>query len=166
MFEIDPNLSIRQSGPFIALKKPFRWRLWLALGSPLLFIGGFVIFFFHLKSEYLPRVTAASDRLHEEREHGEDGQIYFNADEAFRAALPQDTALRYLGRVRRKLGPCQYSGPTTWRVDSNTNRTLVMVGYHDQCLNGEADETLTWRVADQSALLVGMNVNSPVLLTD
>jgi hypothetical protein len=44
--------------------------------------------------------------------------------------------------------------------------SFVIIRYRETCENGIADEVLTWRVLDQGAALVGLNINSPLLLTD
>ena len=111
-------------------------------------------------------MSAAATILHERMERGEDVLIYAEADPGFQSALPRDTALRFLSRVHRKLGKCQYVGPTTWRVNSMPTGTFVVVSYHDNCSNGAADENLTWRITSGEPSLLGFNVNSPLLLTD
>jgi hypothetical protein len=163
MMERVPNPSISQSfGQPAKSKMRFRWKLWLSLASPIMIVAGFILFFLHLQSEYLPLATAAAKHLHEQIEAGEDAQIYSNAAPAFRAALSRDSTFQFLTRVRRKLGKCQYSGPITWQANS----TFVVVTYHEKCSNGDADETLKWSIVSSSALLVSMNVSSPALLSD
>jgi hypothetical protein len=125
-----------------------------------------VVFIVRVKSRYVPSATAASAHLHEQIEYGGSEQIFSAADAAFKTALPYDVAIKFLARVHRKLGNCQYSGPTTWRVSASQNGTIVVLTYHERCSSGEADETLTWRVVDGLVSLVGLNVNSPILLTD
>lgn len=161
------NVSITP-GPIPPLveKRPFRWKLWLTLCSPLLIAGAIAIFLLHVRSEYIPRVDAAASLLHERMERGEDVLIYAEADPGFQSALPRDTALSFLSRVHRKLGKCQYVGPTTWGVNSTPNSTFVVIRYHESCSNGAADENLTWRIVNGSPALFGFNVNSPLLLTD
>ncbi len=80
--------------------------------------------------------------------------------------MSKDIGIKFLRRVRRKLGRCQYLGPTSWSVNASQNGAIVVLIYHEKCSNGEGDETLTWRVLGRSAFLVGLSVNSPVLLTD
>jgi hypothetical protein len=136
------------------------------LALPVFFVGGCSIFFFRASSKYVPIAAAASSHLHEQMARGEDAQIYDNADPAFRAALSRDTSLKFFDRVRRKLGKCEYAKPTSWRANSATNGTFVTLAYRAQCSNGDANETLTWRIVDGTALLVGLAVHSPLLLTD
>ena len=163
----NPSESTTESNvAYPPTSKPFRWTLWLTLSSPILFIGGCSIFFFQASSKYLPSAKTASSHLHEQLARGEDAQVYANADPALRTALPNDTAFKFLARVRRKLGKCEYTGPNSWLANSNSDGTFVTLTYHDRCSNGEADETLVWRIVDGNASLVSMNVNSPLLLTD
>ena len=162
---MDPHLSLTQSDSLSSGSKPFRWKLWLTLASPVIFIGGFVIFFFHAKSTYLPMVISASSHLHEQLRLGQEQQIYANADSAFQTAQPSDSTLKFLAGVRRKLGTCRYSGPTNWTVNSNASGTFVTVTYDEQCSNGAANETLTWRITNGATLLTGMHVNSSVFIT-
>jgi hypothetical protein len=147
-------------------RRSFRWRLWLALASPFVFLAILAVFVVRVKSQYVPVATAASVRLHEQLEHSGYEQIYSDADALFKMKLTKDVAIKFLARVHRKLGNCQYSGPTTWQVNASQNGAIVVLTFRDRCLSGEADETSTWRVFDGRASLVGLNVNSPVLLTD
>jgi hypothetical protein len=164
---MDPELSITSADQdSVPAYKRIRWRLWLFIASPFLFMGACSIILFHAKSAYLPAAIAASTRLHEQLAHGWEGQIYVDADPAFRAALPANTTLAFLARLRRKLGVCEYSGPTGWNVNSNSSGTFVTVVYHEQCANGAGDETLQWSIYDGAAHLMSINVNSPLLLTD
>jgi hypothetical protein len=164
---MDPGLSITSADTIsVPAYKRFRWRLWLFVASPFLFMGACSIIVFHAKSAYLPAAIAASSHLHEQLAHGEDAQIYTNADPSFQNALPAATALRFFARIRRKLGPCQYSGPRTWSANTNSSGTLITVVYHERCSNGSGDETLRWKMGDGAVRLVYMNVNSPELLTD
>jgi hypothetical protein len=129
-------------------------------------MGACSIIVFHAKSAYLPAAVAASTRLHEQLARGETAQIYADADLAFQVASPANTTLGFLARVRRKLGVCQYSGPTGWKVNSDTSGTFVTVAYREQCTNGVGDETLRWKIYDGAAHLMAINVDSPLLLTD
>jgi hypothetical protein len=164
---MDPELSIT-SADTISLPwyRQIRWRLWLFIASPFLLMGGCSSFFFHARSAYLPAAVAASSHLHEQLARGEEAQIYANADPSFQVALLSATALKFFARIRRKLGSCQYSGPTTWSANTDQSGTYVTVVYHDQCSNGSGDETLRWKLEDDAARLVFINVNSPEMLTD
>lgn len=164
--EPDISLSAHNRGRSPQARRSFRWRLWLALASPFLFVALLVVFLVRVKSKYVPSATTASARLHEQLDHSGYEQIYSAADDAFKTTLSKDMAIKFLARVHRKLGSCQYSGPTTWQVNGSQNGTIVVLTYHERCSSGEADETLTWRVVDGSVFLVGLNVNSPILLTD
>ncbi len=164
---MDPELSITGADA-ISLRwyRRIRWKLWLFIASPFVFMGGCSLILFHAKSAYLPTAIAASARLHEQLGRGDGAQIYADADPAFRAALTPNTAASFLARVRRKLGTCQYSGPTGWNVNTDSSGTFVTVIYRDQCTNGDGDETLRWKIYDGEAHLIAINVNSPLLLTD
>jgi hypothetical protein len=164
---MNPELSItsadRTSVPW---HRRFRWRLWLFVASPFLFMGACSVIVFHAKSAYLPAAVAASTHLHEQLRRGEAAQIYADADPAFQASLPLNATLGFLGRVRRKLGVCQYSEPTGWNVNTDSSGTFVTPAYHEQCSNGDGDETLRWKIYDRAAHLMAISVNSPLLLTD
>ncbi len=162
-----PGLSITTADTIsVPAYKRIRWRLWLFIASPFLFMGACSIIVFHAKSAYLPTAITASSHLHEQLAHGEEAQIYANADPSFQTALPVATALKFFARIRRKLGLCQYSGPTTWSANTDQSGTFVTVVYHDQCSNGSGDETLRWKLDNGTARLVYFNVNSPEMLTD
>jgi hypothetical protein len=138
----------------------------LTLASPLVLLGGWLIFFHHAQSALLPVAMSASDRFHEEFASGETSRIWTDADEAFRSGQSAETVTKFIARVRRKLGPCHSSEPTGWNWISNANGTFVTVKYTDRCANGSADERLVWRVVDREALLVSIDFASPLLLTD
>jgi hypothetical protein len=164
---MDPGLSITSADTSpVPWHKRMRWRLWLFIASPFLFMGACSIVLFHAKSTYLPTAVAASSRLHERLERGDAGQIYMDADPAFQTAMPANTALGFLARVHRKLGACQYSGPRGWNVNTDSSGTYVTVVYHEQCTNGAGDETLRWSIYGGTAHLLAIDVNSPLLLTD
>jgi hypothetical protein len=147
-------------------KKSYRWKLGLTLTSPILLIGACSVYLLHIRSVYFPRVAAASVHLHELIERGDSAEIYSTADAAFQRSFPGDSAAKFLARIRRKLGNCQYSEPTSWSVNSTPAGTFVVVSYQEQCTYGDGKETLTWRVRPNSVSLVGMVVDSPALLTD
>jgi hypothetical protein len=164
---MDPELSITNADTIsVPAYKRIRWRLWLFIASPFLLMGGCSLFFFHARSTYLPAAVEASSQLHEELARGEEAQIYENADLSFQNALPAPTALKFFARIRRKLGVCQYSGPTGWNANADSSGTFVTMTYHEQCSNGSGDETLRWKLDNGSARLVYFNVNSPEMLTD
>lgn len=161
------------SGPSIyfgeippAPPKRSRWRLWLFVVSPFLFLGGCVVLLFHAKSSYLPAVTTASSHLHEQLARGEDADIYAATDPLFQRAMPEPVAMRFFAGVRRKLGTCQFSGPTSWSVNAMPSGTFVTVVYHETCPNGPGDETSRWKIYGGGAHLVAININSPLLLTN
>jgi hypothetical protein len=164
---MDPELSITSADEIsIPAYKRIRWRLWLFVASPFIVMGGCSLILFHAKSTYMPAAVAASSRLHEELARGQMAQIYADADPAFQAAATANTTLGFLARVRRKLGVCQYSGPTGWNVNTDTSGIFVTVIYRAKCTNGDGDETLRWKFYDGAAHLMAINVNSPLLLTD
>jgi hypothetical protein len=116
--------------------------------------GRVLLFFIHARPSYLPAAVAASSHLHEQLARGEEAQIYANADPSFQMALSPTTTVKFFARIRRKLGPCQYSGPTTWSANADQAGTFVTVVYHDQCANGSGDETLRWKLDNGAARLV------------
>jgi hypothetical protein len=148
----------------------FRWRLWVAAMSPLVFVAACSLFFFHARSTYLPLAEAASARLHWQLEAGQGEEVYRDADTTFQQAMPADVASKFFGRLRRKLGNCQYAGPVGWQINSTPAGTFIAVTYRETCSRGAGEELLTWRIGKGAASnlvkLVGMHVNSPVLLTD
>jgi hypothetical protein len=164
---MDPELSITNADTIpVPAYKRIRWRLWLFIASPFLFMGACSIIVFHAKSAYLPAAVAASTRLHEQLERGQGGQVYADADPAFQAAATANTMLGFFARLHRKLGACQYSGPTGWKVNTDSSGTFVTLDYHDQCTNGVGEEILQWKIYDKAAHLMAFNVTSPLLLTD
>lgn len=116
---------------------------------------------------YLPAAGAATDLFHQRFARGEDGLIYQEADQAFKARLTEDTERAFFSRVRRKLGACSYTGPVAWNVVTNGLGTQVRLTYQGRCTNGMTREVFMWRVLDgQRAALMGFSVDSTALLVD
>jgi hypothetical protein len=105
--------------------------------------------------------------LHGRIARGEDGLIYQEADQAFKANLTEDTEHAFFSRVRRKLGACSYAVPAAWSVVTSSTGTQVRLTYQGRCVNGLMREVLIWRVLDgQRATLIGYRADSSALLTD
>jgi hypothetical protein len=101
--EPDPGLSPRGDAQPSQPRRSFRWKLWLAIASPFVFIAALAIFILRVKSEYVPVATVASARLHEQLEHSGYEQIYSDADAVFKKTLTKDVAVKFLARIHRKL---------------------------------------------------------------
>jgi len=132
----------------------WRWKLWLALLSPVVLI---IIAFTYLKyvqARYVPVVAASADTFHARFERGEDDAIYQEADPAWQSAMTADAEHQFFNRVRRKLGPCtSYAGPQRLLARTTTNGTFVTTTYRGQCTNGALNETFTWRLTGSRATL-------------
>ena len=132
----------------------WRWKLWLALLSPIVLIAIAFAYFKYVQRVYLPVVTASADTFHVRFEHGEDDAIYQDADPALQAAMTADAEHQFFNRIRKKLGPCtSYAGPQRLLARTTTNGTFVTTTYKGQCINGAINETFTWRLTGSRATL-------------
>src|ERR1043166_2281799 len=110
---LSPNIT--------TLERPSRWKIWLALSSPVLLLGLAFGYLKYSQQKYLPIVMAVTNVFHARLAGGEDSLIYREADPAWKAALSEDAEQKFFSRIRRKLGACSYSGPLRMFFNANTN---------------------------------------------
>jgi len=93
-------------------------------------------------------------------------EIYRLAGHEFRRATSEEQFLRFLAALERKLGPWQSAPEPAWNVTRGTSGHLVDLTYQSQFVQGAATEQFSWRIEDGTAILMGYNVNSPLLVTE
>lgn len=94
------------------------------------------------------------------------GQIYGAAAPEFRQAASDEQFGRFMTALGRKLGPWQSAPDPVWNVTRGTSGHFVTLTYQSQFAKGAATEQFVWRVERGSPVLVGYNVNSPLLVTE
>jgi len=131
---------------------------------PVLFVVICVGAFRYVQSHYLSKAAAAARVFHRELSQGQASQLYFDADERFRLAVSLDSAVEQIERLRKRLGDCQYSGPTAWSVSTTRDGLYVVTKYRGHCTHGEVSETLNWHLINDIARLAAFHESSRALL--
>ncbi len=85
---------------------------------------------------------------------------------AYRTATSEELNSKLILAIHRKLGKAGPFRQTNWRVNWTTSGTYVFIEGEDDFANGKAMESFQFLVDHEQALLVGWNVNSPVLITN
>jgi hypothetical protein len=141
-----------------------RLRLPLLSGVALLVFG--LSYCGYAQRRYIPPATAAIEVFHRRFAAGQDDSIILDTDAAWDRAMDPDTARRFFARIRRKMGSCSYEGPLSWRTNTGTNGTSVVLNYRARCTNGSMREKFTLNIIGGRALLVAYDAASNRLLTD
>lgn len=108
----------------------------------------------------------ATDEFHLQMAKGNYGGIYDATGAPFKATTSRELLIGMLQRINRKLGPCGDPNRQGFNVNYNTGGTFVMMSYTRKCANGPLEESFTWRIEGDKAVLYGYHANSPVLATD
>src|SRR5262249_47330240 len=94
------------------------------------------------------------------------GEIYRAATPEFRKAATEEQFVRIMTALERKLGAWQAAAEPVWNVTKGTQGTLVNLTYQSQFAKGAASEQFAWRIEGGRPVLLGYNVNSPLLITE
>jgi hypothetical protein len=103
--------------------------------------------------------------LHSQMDNEQFGDIYSQADDAFRGATKQQDFLDFVGAVHRKLGKVRNASQSGYFVNFSTSGTQVRLNYQTKFEGGDAQEEFVWHVSGKQALLVGYHINSIALIT-
>jgi Protein of unknown function (DUF4019) len=107
---------------------------------------------------------AGVTRIHAQMDAEQYGDMYAQADDAFRAASKQQDFLDLMSAIHRKLGRVQSASETRYFVNFTTSGTQVRLNYHTKFEGGEGDEEFLWHVSGEQALLLGYHINSNALI--
>lgn len=94
------------------------------------------------------------------------GEIYRRGGAEFQRALTEEQFVRLMSALDRKLGSWHSASDPAWNVTRGTAGHLVNLTYQSQFTKGAATEQFLWRIENQRAVLLGYNVNSPLLITE
>jgi hypothetical protein len=93
--------------------------------------------------------------------------IYDTAAPEFRAGTSKDVFLGFMQRIDRKLGACQTPVKAAdWHVNSTTSGYYSTQGYTAACANGQLSLKVTIVLRNGDARVLGINADSPLLMTD
>ena len=113
----------------------------------------------------LARSEQAIARFHEQLNSNQFDEIYKNASPEWKGASSQADSQKLFAAVRKKLGPFQSGKQVGWRANYGTGGSTVVVQYDSKYEKGAATEIFTYRPSDPTPVLIGYNINSPVLIT-
>lgn len=93
-------------------------------------------------------------------------EIHRLAAPEFRRAAAEAQFVRFMTALDRKLGSWQSSVDPEWNVTRGTGGHLVRLTYRSDFAKGAAIEQFAWRIENGTAVLLGYQVNSPLLVSD
>lgn len=93
-------------------------------------------------------------------------EIHRSASPEFRESAAEDQFVRFMTSLDRKLGAWHSSSEPEWNVMRGTGGHIVRLGYRSDFAKGAATEQFAWRIENGAAVLLGYQVNSPLLVID
>ncbi len=93
-------------------------------------------------------------------------EIYQASAPEFRQAATEEQFVRFMTALDRKLGPWQSAGDPGWNVMRAIGGHSVRLNYESRFANGAAAEHFAWRIESGRPILLGYQVNSPLLVMD
>ncbi len=107
----------------------------------------------------------ATEHFHALLDSAKYGDIYSEADPAFREAVTEKDTDALWRMVQRRFGPVQGTTLATWNVNISTGGgTQVSLVYRTAFAKDSATETFVWRIRDGKPALLRYNINSPSLM--
>jgi hypothetical protein len=98
--------------------------------------------------------------------NGAVAEIYRTASPEFRHAITEEQFQRFMAGLDRKLGSWQSAEAPAWNIRRGTGGHFVALTYQSKFSRGGATEQFTWRIDHGTAVLVGYNINSVLLVSD
>jgi len=93
-------------------------------------------------------------------------EIYQASGPEFRQAATEEQFARFMTALERKLGAWQSAADPGWHVNRGSGGHSVRLTYDSRFTKGAAGEQFAWRLDGGRPVLVGYQVNSPLLLTE
>lgn len=113
------------------------------------------------KSLAEPEVAKFHARLNQKKF----AEIYTTAHEDFRKAATKEKVVELFSAIDRKLGTAKSWTTKTWNTRTINLTTTAVLVVDTVFEKGAGTETFTFRISDDSATLVGYNINSLDMLT-
>ena len=104
-------------------------------------------------------------RFHQQFNAGQYREIYTQCGEGFRQATSEADTIALFEAIRRKLGSVVNTRQLGWKVNTTPGGTVVRMGYETTFSEGKGQEDFTFQMNSGQAVIVGYNVNSPLLIT-
>ena len=99
-------------------------------------------------------------RFHEKLKARDFEGLYESTSAEFKEAAPKARILALFEAIDRKLGDPQGTKQVNWNVSTYNLVTTVVLVYSTRYQEGEATETFTFRVKDNTAELLGYDIAS------
>jgi len=115
-------------------------------------------------SEDINIARAAVAHFHQQLNAGLPDEIYRNAAEEYQAAASSELNRELIEAVRRKMGNAAQFQVTGWRLNYLTSGRSLALQCRTAFAHGDAVESFEWRIQGNKALLLGWNINSPLLV--
>jgi hypothetical protein len=112
------------------------------------------------------KASVATTRFHDLVDRSEFDAIYDSSSPGFRQGITREQWVGLLNRIKRKLGVCTGSTPTSQAFQATTSGVFVTTNDFRNCANGKLDEQFVWRSVDGEVKLFKYGAGSPLLLTD
>lgn len=104
-------------------------------------------------------------KFHQQLNAGQYREIYVQCGQKFRDSTNESDAIALFEAIHRKLGSVVNSKQLGWNVNTAPGGTFVRMGYETDFSEGKGQEDFVFEMNSGQALLVGYNVNSPLLIT-
>ena len=104
-------------------------------------------------------------KFHQQLNAGQYREIYVQCGQKFRESASESDTIALFEAIRRKLGSVVNTKQLGWNVNTTPGGTFVRMGYETDFSEGKGQEDFVFEMNNGQALLVGYNVNSPLLIT-
>ncbi len=108
---------------------------------------------------------SAVNRIHQQLNAEQYGEIYAQSDQKFRGAVKEDDSKALFEAIHRKLGNVKNATVSNWRINATTGGTIVSLVYDTEFAEGRGVERFDFLVSGERASLINYNINSPLLIT-
>lgn len=98
--------------------------------------------------------------------HGAFTEIHRTATPEFQQAVSEEQFKRFMAALERKVGTWRSAKDPVWHVTRGTGGHFVNLTYESQFSKGPVTEQFSWRIERGTAVLVGYNVRSSLLVMD
>jgi hypothetical protein len=115
-------------------------------------------------SEDINTGKAAIRHFHEQLNAGLSDEIYRDAAREYQAAATSELNQKFIEAVRKKMGKAAQCEVTSWRLNYVTSGRFLSLECKTTFDHGDAAESFRWRIEGKKALLLGWNINSPLLV--
>lgn len=135
----------------------------LAVFTALLVVVSSCVFPNFTQSKKMAEV--AVEQFHGYYNAGQFSEVYSQTAKEFKTLHSDTEIASFLELLRLKLGLVKLANQINWRVKATTSGTTVTLDYDVEFSNGKAIEEFVFQLEDSKAMLLGYEVESPLLST-